>query len=63
MLKAQNFLTSSGPLDKLIATVALRGARKLMAEGHTPEDAATLACPGAWAVVRDSVLAAIRSNG
>ena len=62
MPKAESFLVLDNPLDKIIAHVALRNARKLMAEGYAAEEAATFSCGGAWAGVRGCVLAAIRSN-
>ena len=44
-------------LDKAIVRLALARARELMAQGHSAEDAATLACTGAWHEWRAYVLA------
>lgn len=52
----------STTLDKHIARLALEDARKLIAEGHTPGQAATLACKGAWSEWREYVLATLKGE-
>ncbi len=46
-------------LDKEIARLALGPARELGAAGLSPEEAATLACRGAWAQWREWVSAVL----
>ncbi len=46
-------------LDKEIARLALGPARELVAAGLSPEEAAALACRGAWAQWRDWVSAVL----
>ena len=52
----------STTLDKHIARLALEDARKLTAEGHTPGQAATLACKDAWSEWREYVLATLKGE-
>ena len=42
-------------IDKAVVRVALARARELMAQGHSADEAARLACPGAWSEWRDFV--------
>jgi hypothetical protein len=44
-------------LDKAIARITFDNAHKLVAAGRPPDEAATLACPGAWSEWREYVLA------
>jgi len=52
----------STTLDKHIARLALEDARKLIAEGHSPDEAAALACRGSWRVVREYVRAILEGE-
>lgn len=44
-------------LDKAVARIALTEARRLITQGHSPEEAAACACKGAWAEWQGYVLA------
>ena len=49
-------------LDRAIVRIAIHDARKLIAEGRPLDEAATLACPGAWAEWRNWVLMWLRDS-
>ncbi len=57
MNKANDHPIPMGRLQREVARLALLDASKLVKEGHTPEEAATAACRGAWAEWRGWVLA------
>lgn len=56
MSKAEDHPNPRSYLDKAVVRLALRHMRELIARGHSPADAATLSCPGAWAEFREYVL-------
>ncbi len=62
MPKAEDQSIPTFYLDKAVVRLALEDARKLVAQGRTPEESATLACPGAWSEWRAYVLAQLRSE-
>lgn len=59
MSKATEYPIPVTSLDKEVARLALLDARELMAAGASPEEAAALACRGAWAEWRDWVRAVL----
>ncbi len=59
---AGSYRMPSTTLDKHIARLALEDARKLIAEGRSPDEAAMLACKGAWSEWREYVLAQLISE-
>ena len=62
MIDAGNHPMPSTRLDKTIARLALEDARKLVAEGYSLEEAATLACKGAWSEWCGYVLAQLQNE-
>lgn len=50
-------------LDKAIVRVALSRARELIAQGHSADEAAKLACPGSWSQWRNLVRAQLGEAG
>jgi hypothetical protein len=59
---ASDYPVPGSYLDKAVVRLALAEARKLLAQGHSPEQAATLACKGAWAEWRGYVLARLQES-
>lgn len=62
MSKAENDNIPVIPIDKEVARLCLQDARNLVADGHSPEEAATLACHGAWLEWRPWVLAILEGR-
>jgi hypothetical protein len=62
MSKADSYPIPETWLEKEVARLALEKARQLVAGGKTPEDAANMACPGAWREWRGWVLTRLREG-
>ena len=62
MSKAKPYNMPSTRLDKTVARLALEDARKLVASGHSLEEAAMLACKGAWSEWCGYVLAQLQNE-
>ena len=63
MTKAEkHIITHRNYLDRAIVRAAASTARRLVAEGHTPDTALGLATPGAWSEYRSDVQAFLRAG-
>ena len=63
MTKAKDdVITHGNYLDRAIIRVAASRARELVAEGHYPHAALSLATPGSWREYRSDVQAFLRAG-